>query len=231
MMNGPAPASFPHESHLDPIRWLRLVERDQPVPGWVQRGSQVKAINGQVTIATYHGVPEAAPLPYGSSWSNLDHCGGWTRKWFRSDDTAVVSDLALIERVVAGVKLCGQALASVDGSSQWDPSLSDIEALVGGAPGFELRIADHFRPGLVTVWVAPRRLLGEMLDVEPVADFYDRFGAGDEIRQLAGLYLPEVQAHAGEWMDIFEPFSAPQVGLVLGYPPASTVSEIELHGQ
>lgn len=224
-------ASFPHVSHLDPGRWPQLVERGEPVPGWVQRGSQVKALNGQVTIATYHGVPEAAPLPYGSSWSNLDHCSGWVRDWFRPDGAAVVEDLDLVERVLAGKKLCGQALVSVDGSSPRDPSLSAIEALVDRAPGFELRIADHFLEGAVTAWVAPRRHLGELLDVEPVADFWDRFGAGDEIRQLAGLYLPAVQAHGGEWTDIFEPFSGPQVGLVLGYPPASTVAVLGWRAQ
>jgi hypothetical protein len=219
-MNAPAPASFPHESHLNPIRWPRLVERDHPVPGWVQRGSQVKALNGWGTINTYSGVPQQAPLPHGSSWSNLDHCGGWTRKWFRPDDTAVNSDLDLVERVLAGRKLCGQAMASVDGSTRYSsPALDDIKALVAGAPEFELRIEPHFfLEDHVFAWVAPRRRLSELVDIDEMAEFYDGLPgwSGEAVRDFGDTYLPDASDFSVKIQML--------TGLLLGYPPASTAA-------
>jgi hypothetical protein len=222
-------ASFPHESHLDPARWPQLVERGEPVPGWVQRGSQVKAINGRLTIATYHGVPQRGSiyghqplLPYGSSWSNLDHCGGWQRDWVRPDGSQVDSDLDLVERVLAGRKLCGQAIAIVDGSSPhapYHPALADIEALVAAAPEFDLRIEPHPSEGLVFAWVAPRRHLSELVGMALVADFYDWLGwelVAEAVWDFGDTYLPDASDFSVKIQML--------TGLLLGYPPASTAA-------
>jgi hypothetical protein len=69
-------ARFEHESHLPEERWPR-----PPKPAPRFRGgfndTRVKAVNSYGTLTTYSRVPTGAPAVAGSSWMNLDLCGGW----------------------------------------------------------------------------------------------------------------------------------------------------------
>lgn len=216
-------ASFDHESHLPEQRWPRLVEAGAPVAGWVRRGTQVKAVNNFGTLMTYSRVPTDAPSVPGSSWTNLDLCGGWWRPWRDRSGSSVREDDVTVERVLAGEKLCGEIIADSSGLNPFMPSPDDVRALVGRAAGFELRVrpfeSDHWTDRW-RCWLAPSVMLGEVVDLDQVASFFRRAGVDSEIAAIRGaaqLWLPAVE-------DFDVTLSAAVRGLVLGYPPASAVS-------
>jgi hypothetical protein len=216
-------ASFTHESHLSEERWPQLAEAGTPLAGWVHRGTQVKAVNIHGTLMTYSRVPADEPAIAGSSWTNLDLCGGWWRPWQDPIRSSVRECDVIVERVLAGRKLCGEVIADSSGLNQFMPSPDDVRELVGQPQGFELRIrpfpsqywTDRWR-----CWLAPTATLAEVIDLDEIVSFYERAGlewAVTGLQDAAQLWLPDVE-------NFDETLSAAVCGLVLGYPAASTIS-------
>lgn len=228
--------TFRHESHLDSDRWAQLVERDRPVRGWVRRGRQVKAVTGQFTHRTYTIPKLVAPLPDGSSWSNLDLCLGWTRNW-TIDGNPVGTGWVNLHRIVTREKLCGSFSASTpsDSSSlhaKTSPDLTSVREIV--ATNVNLQLVETPTSltnwdgtavtDVVRCWVAPRATLGSVCDVDEVARWYSSIGLEGESEALltaASIYLPDL---AGCFDHLGGPSCFSITGLVLGYPPASTAS-------
>lgn len=234
--------TFLHESHLDAVRWPQLKERGRLVPGWVIRGRQVKAVTGRWTHQTYVTPTLTAPVPTGSSWSNLDLCGGWNRDW-TSGDVSVDHNWVTLHRVVSGAKLCGAFFAcapsdSPSGFSRLD--LTTVRATV--AANVDYQLVESPLVGLdgqprtqydgtvitdtVTCWVAPRATLGGACDVDEVARWYDAIGSDYDAASLvdaARIYLPDL-ANRFDAQDPEGAASFAITGLVLGYPPSSTAS-------
>jgi len=235
-------AFFPHESHLDATRWPQLTERGRLVRGWVSRGQQVKAVSGRWTHHTYITPTLAAPTPTGSSWSNLDLCGGWRRDWM-CPEGLTNEDWVILHRVVSGDKLCGAFLARTPSDSPSNFSrldLATVRTIVDAHVDFQLVETPFLnRDGqpwtlqdgtvvtdVVRCWIAPRATLGSACDVDEVARWYEAIGLegeADALVDAASTYLPDLanrfdaQAPAG-------PASFAITGLVLGYPPGSTAS-------
>jgi hypothetical protein len=215
---------FPHASHLDAVRWPQLQERGALVPGWVQRGRVVKSVGRGVTYCTYHlplTVPQIdAPLPDGFSWSNLDLCGGWSRDWSAVDGQKTLEDNVILHRVLVGKKVCGSFLSSVDGSAAWLPLLSDVRDIMSVHPDHSLvERPHHYGPDRVMCWVAPKKTLDEAVELEPIADWLVAIGfahARQMLAKRADLWLPDRA-------DDYDDLGAPITGLILGYPPASSV--------
>jgi len=238
----PAVPTFPHESHLDANRWPQLRERGRLVPGWVGRGRQVKALTSLCTHVTYTTPTLAAPAPTGSSWSNLDLCGGWRRNW-TSGGVPVDEDWVTLHRVVSGDKLCGAFLAHTPSDSPSNYSrldLATVRATVEANVDFQLVEAPFFdrdgqpwtlRDGTVVTdvvrcWIAPRATLDSACDVDEVARWYEAIGADGDAAALvdaAGTYLPDL-ADRYDAQDPAGPVSFAITGLVLGYPPGATAS-------
>jgi hypothetical protein len=127
--------------------------------------------------------------------------------------------LVLVGWVLSGAKLAGLAIARTGDDWPWLPHVNEIDALVAGTPGFVLRVTPHRQAGSVAVrcWIAPDAQLGDLVDIEAMARFYRRqFGAGDHLRRAAAIYLPGASDYET---------TEPEVrGLILGYPPASTMA-------
>jgi hypothetical protein len=219
--------SFDHESHLPEERWPRVAEAGRALPGWVRRGSQVKAVNTHGTLMTYPRVPTGAPSVAGSSWTNLDLCGGWWRPWRGRLGASVGDHEVIVQRVLRGAKLCGEIIADSSGTNPYMPTPDDVRNSVGQTAGFELRVrpfpheswTDRWR-----CWLAPTLTLGQLVDVGAVAAFYRRAGFAWQaaaVEDAASLWLPDIE-------DFERTLCSAVCGLVLGYPPASTVSLLRM---
>jgi hypothetical protein len=189
-------------------------------------GAFTDEYSGKVYNNTYrtYRVPElAAPVPNGSSWTNLDLCGGWGRTWVAGIRT-VNNDEVILRRVLAGKKLCGSVMAYVAPESGYPlPVLDDVRRKVAKYPDLELVETPHFwGPNTVICWIAPRKSLGEAIDVNTLADWYDAIGLKYDAALLRDAYELWLPSLSGWTYDIECTGSCAITGAVLGYPPAST---------
>lgn len=202
----------------------------------------MKAVTSRWTHHTYTTPTLAAPVPTGSSWSNLDLCGGWRRDW-TSGGVPVDDDWVILHRVVSGDKLCGAFLACAPSDSPSNYSrldLATVRATVEEHVDFQLVEAPFLdldgQPwtqwggtvvtDIVRCWVAPRATLGDACDVDEVARWYEAIGEDYDAASLvdaASTYLPDL-ANRFDAQNIGGPASFAITGLVLGYPPGSTAS-------
>jgi hypothetical protein len=242
-LKNPLP-TFDHESHLDPLKWRRITENGAEMPGWVTYKNQVKAVSSGRTVITYVTPELAAPTLPGSSWNNLDVCDGWHRDW-RLNGTKVSEHEVILRRVLAGQKICGAFLArkeeEEEEGSYWSTlGLDVVRDSVAQHPQFELvetpfldrdgQVRRHWdgRPirDVVRCWVAPRKTLGEMVPIVDVTNWYDSVDkptAATSVRAARDLYLPDL----ADRYDIDQENgtrSYAVTGLILGFPPASTVA-------
>jgi hypothetical protein len=191
---------------------------------------------------TYTTPTITTPAPTGSSWSNLDLCGGWRRGW-TSGGEPVSDDWVILHRVVSGNKLCGAFFARTPSDSPSNFSrldLATVRATVEANVDFQLvespLVGLDGRPwtqydgtvitDTVMCWVAPRATLGGACDVDEVARWYETIGLEGEADALvaaASTYLPDL-ANRFDAQDPEGPASFAITGLVLGYPPESTAS-------
>ena len=242
--------TFDHDSHLDPAKWLRVTEKGVEIPGWVYCKNQIKAVRANGTFRTYVVPKLPAPVPTGSSWNNLDLCGGWSRRW-HIDQTPVDEDGANLRRVLAGEKLCGSIIARQEDEErtlEYALDLAAVREAVAKKTGFDLVITPFLdtegqpmqwwtgnplggkpiggKPikDIVRCWIAPRRTLGEAVNLPEIAEWYDAGGnhrAAQAIRSAKDLYLPDLaERYDAQDADGLESYAI--TGLILGYPPAST---------
>lgn len=218
LLSFPEPG-FSHESHL---AWDQLDERGDLLPGWVTRGSQVKAVNEHITLRTYSGVVSDAPLPDGFSWANLDLCGGWSRGWLTTDGDRAYDSAALPARVMSGKKIAGSTHGYTNASWLAADWLERIVEKVESTPGYTVNVSRsaHGSDTARAVWIAPDNYLGEVVDLAPIREFYAIYGFGPHALDGAeDIYLP---AQGTDFA--FDAHGALITGLILGYPPASTLS-------
>jgi len=211
-------ATFAHTSHLSPERWPRLVERGVELPGWVQRGNVVKAVNEWCTLHTYTIPSRAAPMPEGCSWTNLDLCGGWQRPW------GIGEDEVILRRVLNSEKICGSFLALEDEKARtWQklPNIESVRQQVQAHHDFELVEGGPHQTleNIVWCWVAPKCSLRDAVSLDEIAAWYEAVGwprGAELIKAAGGLWLPDRAEDFDQHWEI--------TGLVLGYPPASTAA-------
>lgn len=171
--------------------------------------------------------------PY-CSWENLDHCGGWA-----CDDTYL--DTAVQE----GKKLYAARLAFF--KSEQFPEypakhelLSQFEELKSSLPDgviADIEYRDHETDNILYTFICRQGCIADYFDLEEVFDFYEKIGFPairhydshlSEIKRLCHVEIasfgrkdrPFNYMRASTYMEMIT------TGLLLGYPPESTISLI-----